>query len=46
MTEKIDPARNPDLKPELDDMENQGAADAEEVVEAEEQDALNAELDE
>jgi hypothetical protein len=38
--------RNPDLKPEQDDMENQGAADAQEVIQAEEEDELNAELDE
>jgi hypothetical protein len=37
--------RNPDLKPERDDMENQGAANRQEVIEAEEDDELDDEID-
>lgn len=43
MTEKMNPQRDPDLKPERDDMENQGAANPEEVAEAEEDDEIDEE---
>jgi hypothetical protein len=36
MAEKIDPKRDPVLKPEHDDADNQGATDAREVIEAQE----------
>jgi hypothetical protein len=38
--------RNPDLKPERDEMENQGAANDREVAAAEEDDELDEEIDE
>jgi hypothetical protein len=46
MADNINPMRNPDLKPERDDMENQGAADSQEVIAAEEDDELDDEIDE
>lgn len=46
MADNINPMRNPDLKPERDDMENQGAANAQEVLAAEEDDELDDEIDE
>lgn len=46
MADNINPMRNPDLKPERDDMENQGAGNAQEVIAAEEDDELDDELDE
>jgi hypothetical protein len=45
MADNINPMRNPDLKPERDDMENQGAANRQEVIEAEEDDELDDEID-
>jgi hypothetical protein len=38
MADKINPMENPDLEAEHDDMENQGAANPDEVVAAEEDD--------
>ncbi len=35
MADNINPMRNPDLKPELDEMENNGALNADEVQQAE-----------
>ena len=43
MADKIDPTRNPDLKPERDDMENQGAANPDEVVAAERDEDIDEE---
>ncbi len=46
MAENINPMRSPDLKAERDDMENQGAANSQEVIAAEQQDELDDNLEE
>lgn len=42
MADNINPMRNPDLKPERDEMENNGAANRQEVIAAEEEDEKEA----